>query len=183
MAGDRLFDAILSGEHGVVITDDEYDVSWERVGGRRVQLDVPELLVVVAGLPTHPLEVDPDYPFVLAAGERRAFTANTILRDPTWRRRDPDGALRLSESDAAALALATGDRVRVSTRRGAAEVPVEVVDTMRAGHVSLPNGFGLTSLDGERVGVRLNELTAAEDRDEFVGTPWHKYVAARLEKI
>ncbi|WP_310963091.1 molybdopterin-dependent oxidoreductase [Nocardioides terrisoli] len=184
MAGDRLFDAILAGQHGVVITDDEYDASWERLGGHRIQLDVPELLEVVAGLTTDdPVPVDRDYPFVLSAGERRAFTANTIIRDGSWRRRDPEGALRLSVSDAAALGLETGDRVRVSTRRGAAEVPVEIVDSMRAGHVSLPNGLGVTSRSGERVGVRLNELTASEDRDEFVGTPWHKYVPARLEKL
>ena len=28
---------------------------------------------------------DPDWPFLLSAGERRSFTANTILRDPAWR--------------------------------------------------------------------------------------------------
>jgi formate dehydrogenase len=184
MAGDRLFDAILAGEHGVVITDDEYDVSWERIGDRRIQLDVPELLSVVAALtPAGPAAIDADYPFVLAAGERRAFTANTILRDPSWRRRDAEGALRVSREDAVSLSLATGDRVRVSTRRGSADTRVEVVDTMRAGHLSLPNGLGLDTTEDGRVGVRLNELTAAEDRDEFVGTPWHKHVPARLEKL
>ncbi|GAA5215850.1 molybdopterin-dependent oxidoreductase [Streptomyces thinghirensis] len=184
MAGDRLFEAILAGAHGVVITDDEYDASWKRLGDRRVQLDVPELLDVVRRLGAEtPAGPDPDYPLVLAAGERRAFTANTIFRDPTWRRRDPQGALRMSQADAAALSLATGDRVRVSTRRGSAEAPVEVVDTMRQGHISLPNGLGLTSQDGEQVGVRLNNLTVSEDRDEFVGTPWHKFVPASVEKL
>lgn len=184
MAGDRLFEAILAGEHGVIITDDEYDVSWERMGGRRIQLDLPELLAVVRDLAADESAAsDPDYPFVLSAGERRAFTANTIFRDPAWRRRDPEGALRLSETDAATLSLATGDRVRVSTRRGSADVPVEVVERMRQGHISLPNGLGLTSRDGAKVGVQLNSLTSVKDRDEFVGTPWHKFVPARLEKL
>lgn len=62
-------------------------------------------------------------------------------------------------------------------------MPVEVVDTMRPGHISLPNGMGLTAADGERVGVQLNDLTALEDRDEFFGTPWHKFVPARVEKL
>ena len=183
MAGDRLFEAILAGRHGVVITDDEHDASWQRLGGRRIQLDVPELLAVVADLTTDGTGTDPDYPFVMSAGERRAFTANTIIRDPSWRRRDAVGAMRVSEADAATLGLTTGDRVRVTTRTGTAETPVEVVDGMRAGHVSLPNGLGLVSVDDEQVGVRLNELTASSDRDEFVGTPWHKHVPARLEKI
>lgn len=184
MAGDRLFEAILANPHGVVITDDEHDASWQRLGGRRIQLDIPELLDVVRQLAEDETVVaDPDYPLVLSAGERRDFTANTIFRDPTWRKRDPEGALRMSRADATALALATGDRVRVSTRRGSAETLVTVVDTMREGHISLPNGLGLTSQDGEQVGVRLNNLTTSADRDEFVGTPWHKFVPARLEKI
>jgi len=184
MAGDRMFEAILAGRHGVVITDDEYDASWERIGGRRIQLDIPELLAVVNALTADGgVQTDPDFPFVLAAGERRAFTANTIIRDPSWRRRDPAGALRLCESDASALSVVTGDVVRVVTPTGSAQVPVEIVAGMRSGHVSLPNGLGLTSVDDETVGVQLNELTASSDRDEFVGTPWHKYVPARLEKV
>ncbi|MEB3050337.1 molybdopterin-dependent oxidoreductase [Mycolicibacter sp. MYC123] len=184
MAGDRLFEAILASPHGVVITDDEDDESWRRLGGRRIQLDVPELLDVVRKLGDDEAVItDPDYPLVLSAGERRDFTANTIFRDPAWRKRDPEGALRVSEADAAVWSLATGDQVRVCTRRGSAEAVVTVVDTMRAGHISLPNGLGLVSQDGEQVGVRLNNLTASADRDEFVGTPWHKSVPARLEKI
>ena len=31
-------------------------------------------------------------------------------------------------------------------------------------------------------GVAPNELTATEDRDPFVGTPWHKHVPARVER-
>jgi hypothetical protein len=31
-------------------------------------------------------------------------------------------------------------------------------------------------------GIAPNELTSTEDRDPFVGTPWHKHVPARLER-
>lgn len=182
-AGDRLFDAILTSPHGAVITDDVPEASWQRLGGRRIQLDVPELLAVVAALPAQAPAPDPEYPFVLSAGERRAFTANTIIRDPGWRRRDPAGALRLGEGDASRLGVVTGDLVRVVTRTGSAEVPVEVVDNRRPGHVSLPNGFGLSSQAGPATGVAPNELTAGTDRDEFAGTPWHKGVPARLERV
>lgn len=181
-AGERLFAAIVDGEHGVHITDDDYDESWRRLPGDRIHLDVPELLAAVAALGERPVpHQDPDWPFVLSAGERRAFTANTIMRDPTWRRRDADGRLRMSVADAARLGVTTGDRVRLTTRRGSAEVSVDATDTMRSGHISLPNGFGLTV--GERTGVAPNELTAAEDRDEWAGTPWHKHVPARLDPV
>ncbi|HEX7303786.1 molybdopterin-dependent oxidoreductase [Lentzea sp.] len=181
-AGERLFDAIVDGPHGVHITDDEYDASWQRMTGDRIHLDVPELLAAVDALRDRPVpQQDPDWPFVLSAGERRAFTANTIMRDPSWRRRDPDGRLRMSTADAARLGVATGDRVRLTTRRGSAEVSVDTTETMRPGHISLPNGLGLTVR--ERTGVAPNELTAAEDRDEWAGTPWHKHVPARLEPL
>jgi anaerobic selenocysteine-containing dehydrogenase len=181
-AGERLFEAIIHGSHGVEITHDEYDASWQRLPNDRINLDVPELLAAVAALRDRVApRQDPDWPFVLSAGERRAFTANTIMRDPSWRRRDPDGRLRISSTDATQLGVTTGDQVRLTTRRGSAEVFVDVTDSMRAGHISLPNGLGLTVR--ERTGVAPNELTAAEDRDEWAGTPWHKHVPARLEPL
>jgi anaerobic selenocysteine-containing dehydrogenase len=182
LAGERLFDAIVDGAHGVAITDDDHDVSWQRMTRERVQLDVPELLSAVAAQRDRPVpQADPEWPYVLSAGERRAFTANTIMRDPSWRRRDPDGRLRISVADAARLGVEAGDRVRLTTRRGSAEVTVDPTDAMLPGHLSLPNGLGLTVT--ERTGVAPNELTAAEDRDEWAGTPWHKHVPARLEII
>ncbi|MEU5877525.1 molybdopterin-dependent oxidoreductase [Spirillospora sp. NPDC047279] len=183
-AGERLFDAIVSGPRGVVITDDEYDETWRRLGGRRIRLDVPELLGEVARLADRPRPgPQADWPFVLSAGERRAFTANTIIRDPGWRRRDAAGTLRMNEADAARLGVAAGDRVRLTTRRGSTEVTVDPTDRMRPGHVSLPNGFGLSDGEGQTAGVAPNELTAAEDRDAFAGTPWHKHVPARVEAL
>ncbi|MGY2061137.1 molybdopterin dinucleotide binding domain-containing protein, partial [Nocardia gipuzkoensis] len=119
--------------------------------------------------------------------ERRAFTANTIIRDPRWRKRDAGGALRISVADAERLGLSAGDRVRLTTHRGSTEVPVEPTDRMRAGHLSLPNGLGLTVTDADgadiTTGVAPNELTTLDARDEWVGTPWHKYVPARLDTV
>jgi anaerobic selenocysteine-containing dehydrogenase len=126
-----------------------------------------------------------EFPFVLSAGERRAFTANTIFRDPTWRKQDLEGALRISPADADRLGLATGGKARLTTKRASVEVVVEVSAQMQPGHLSLPNGLGLDAPaergDRRLTGVAPNELTASEDRDPFAGTPWHKYVPARVE--
>ena len=129
---------------------------------------------------------DEAFPFVLSAGERRSFTANTIVRDPSWRKKDPDGALRISPRDAEALGVSSGDAVRLTTRSGSAVVPVEITETMQAGHLALPNGLGLsypTASGDVATGVAPNELTASRDRDPFVGTPWHKHVPARVERV
>jgi anaerobic selenocysteine-containing dehydrogenase len=122
---------------------------------------------------------------VLSAGERRTSTANTIFRDPRWRKKDGAGALRVSAIDAERLGLVDGGTARVTTRRGSAIATVEVTDTLQAGHVSLPNGLGLAYPDEDGVervhGVAPNELTSSGDRDWIAGTPWHKHVAARVE--
>jgi anaerobic selenocysteine-containing dehydrogenase len=187
---EKLFDAILNSPSGVVFAVDEQDESWARVKSPngKIQAAIPELLEELASLSSERVGAgDSGFPFVLSAGERRSFTANTILRNPAWRKKDPDGSLRMSPDDASRLGVGDGDRVRLSTKRGSVEVPVEVSAMMRAGHVSLPNGLGLdhTTESGDRVqtGVAPNELTASEDRDWLAGTPWHKNVAARIEAL
>jgi anaerobic selenocysteine-containing dehydrogenase len=183
-SGEALFDAILAHPEGVTFTVDPYEETWARMDtpDARVRLAVPELLEALAALPSTPPARDPAFPFVLSAGERRTSTANTLFRDPTWRTKDRHGALRLCPDDARALGVSDGDRVRVSTRRGSAEAVVEVSPTMRPGHVSLPNGTGLDGAEGV-VGVAPNELTASADRDPIAGTPWHKHVPARIERV
>jgi len=188
MLGDQLFEALLAGRSGVVFSVDEPDVTWKRLEhkDRRIHLAIPELLGELTALAGEdPGARDPEFPFVLAAGERRTSTANTIFRDPGWRKKDPDGALRVAPGDAARLGLVDGGRARVTTRAGSVVTAVEITDTLQLGHVTLPNGFGLDYPDaaGTRStrGVAPNELTSADQRDWIAGTPWHKHVAARVE--
>jgi len=188
-AAQKLFTAILENPWGVVFSVDE----WSEVIGRiatpdgKIHLALPDLLAELGKLAGEAPEVrDPAFPYVLSAGERRSFTANTIIRDPAWRKTDAAGALRIGLQDAAALDVRSGDRVRVSTKRDSMVVAVEVSDRMQPGHVSLPNGLGLTYPRGageEVTGLAPNELTSSQDRDPFVGTPWHKSVPARIERV
>jgi anaerobic selenocysteine-containing dehydrogenase len=179
-AGEALFDAILGGHSGITFAVDDWDEVWRRVKTTygRLQLVVHELIDEFSSLAAGKPAADVDFPLMLSAGERRSFTANTIFRDPTWRKRDPDGALRISLPDAEAYGVTDGGRVRVTTRRGSAVVTAEVSDTMRAGHISLPNGLGIGG-----AGVAPNELTDANDRDPIAGTPWHKSVAAQIASV
>jgi formate dehydrogenase len=188
--GDALFEAVLHGRSGVVFTVDDWEESWRRVASPdgKLNLAVAELLPELRGLADErAAAAEPAFPFVLAAGERRTSTANTIYRDPAWRRKDRAGALRISPADAERLGIRDGGRARVTTKRGSVEAVVEVSDTLQPGHVTLPNGMGLAYPDeaGRPVaaGVAPNELTASEDRDWLAGTPWHKHVPARVEPL
>ena len=108
------------------------------------------------------------------------------MRDPELAQaRMPDGALRVSPSDAARIGVADGGHARLTTKRASVDRRRSLwTSAMAAGHLALPNGLGIDHPEGEqrvRTGVAPNELTASEDRDPWVGTPWHKSVAARLE--
>ncbi len=181
--GEALFDAIVAQHSGLVFASDEYASSWQRLGNeQRIRLDIPDLLEELPVLASESAELtSAEYPFLLMAGERRDYSANTIYRDPAWRRKDPEGALRMCPEDAERLGVASGDQAKITTRVGSAITQVAVTSRMQPGHVSLPNGFGLDNEDGGRSGVALNELTSLDACDRFAGTPHHKIVPARIE--
>ena len=170
--GNALFDAILDSPSGVTFTAHNYEDDFALIshadhkiapGNPRNAGDLRALTAAPARLTTS------EFPIVLSVGERRAYTANDIFRDPSWRKRDADGALRVSVEDAQALGLVDGCRARISTAAGSAEATVEITETMLPGHAALPNGFGLDYIDddGHTVvpGVAPNALTSTEWRD------------------
>ena len=185
--GNKLFEAALNSPSGFIFSIDPWDETWQRLQYQdgKISLAIDSLLRELGDLDAMGPGEHADYPFVLAAGERRTSTANTIFRDPQWRKKDAQGALRLNPEDAKALGLTEGSRARVTTKRSSVEAAVEISDTLQRGHATLPNGLGLSypGDDGEEQiqGVAPNELTSREDRDWFAGTPWHKYVPARIE--
>jgi anaerobic selenocysteine-containing dehydrogenase len=188
-AADALFDALLDSESAVVFSIDDWGESLARLRtpSGRIQLAIPELYDELDGLATEEPAADADFPFVLSAGERRSFTANTIIRNPDWRKKDRVGALRMHPDDAQRVGVVDGGRVRLTTRRGSASVTIEISDRMQPGHVALPNGLGVDFPDGSgelaATGVSPNELTRSEDRDWVAGTPWHKHTPARVEAL
>ena len=188
--GNALFDAILTSPSGITFTAHEYGDDFAMIGHRdgKIALQIPELLDDIRALhDSQPGLTTTEFPIVLSAGERRAFTANDIFRDPSWRKKDTSGALRVSIADAEALGLVDGGRARITTAAGSAETLVEVNPGMRVGHASLPNGYGLdfTDADGgsQVTGVATNALTSTDWRDSYAGTPWHKHVPARIEPV
>lgn len=188
-AGEDLFNAILDNHSGVVFAVQEWETCWQRLGtdNGRIKLSTPELLPMWESMLASSAELDNSYPFVLSAGERRAYTANTICRDPDWRRKDGVGALRINPGDASRLGLEADTQVKLSTEAGSVVTHIEISDRMQAGHISLPNGTGLLNeaLGDEpaQVGIAPNALTQSSSRDSHAGTPWHKFVRANVEAV
>lgn len=185
--GEALFDRLLGAESGTFISRHEYEDVWAMIrhSDRRIHLDIPEMLAELRALAAEPEPTGAgDYPLLLVAGERRSYNATQVIRNPEWRKSDPDGALRIHPADAASLGLADGAPALCESPRGAIEVRVAVTDTVRPGVVTLPLGYGSEYPDahGQRrsTGPALNLLTDAAHRDPLTATPYHKHVRVRL---
>lgn len=189
--GNALFEAILEGRSGTIFSVQDMNETFNnlRFDDERVRLQIGEMLEDVEGLSAFEDVVadEEDFPFILAAGERRSHNANTIVRNPAWMKSNDFAAMAIHPEDAIAAGIEDGGRARVVTKAGVAEFVVAHDKRMRKGTLSIPNGLGLHYPDanGERVktGVSANELTSLEYRDKYMGTPFHKHVPARLEPI
>ena len=183
--GEALFNAILDGRSGVNLSTHEYGDTWKwiRHADGKIHLEISSLLDDLLSLQA-PV-VDPEWPFVLIAGERRSYNANTILRNPSWRRSDKEGTLSIHPDDAAEIGVSELEKVRCASSTGSVDVAVSISDALPRGVVGLPHGYGLRYADKEAgpQGVNVNELTASDHCDPLTRTPFHKTVQVRLERI
>jgi len=97
--------------------------------------------------------------------------------------------LLIHSDDAKKRNLVDGEQVRVSSRVGAIEIAVEVTDSMMAGVVSIPHGWGhsrsgvIQKVASARPGVSVNDLTDELAIDELCGNAAFSGVPVRLEKL
>jgi anaerobic selenocysteine-containing dehydrogenase len=75
--GDLVFDAIVAARQGTAVTQHEYDEVWSLIGysDRKVRLVVPQLLEWLARLDPRTAGTPKAFPFALAAGGLRMFSA------------------------------------------------------------------------------------------------------------
>ncbi len=188
--GEELFRLALAHPEGFVMAtldptrNYEQHVGWD---DKRVRLAIPQMLTELERAMTTSRRNE-EYPFVLSNGLRTRWTANTIQRDPSWRKGSgPHCPLSVHPEDAAALGLHDGDHATLETNRASIVLPVVIDDKLLPGQVSMPNGFGMIiriDSDGRPLtdGINGNELTDIADRDPFTGIPHHRYVRCRVAK-
>lgn len=189
--GLKLFKGILEGRSGVVfsVSDEAEAFKDMETPDKKISMNVAEMLDEVDELGDFRdlVKVNADYPFLLAAGERRSHTANTIIRNPAWMKTNDSTSMAIHPADAKQVGISDGGQVKITTESGNVIVTIACDKRMKRGTISIPNGLGLLYPDtnGNEIttGVAPNELTSLDLRDKFVGTPLHKHVPARLEAI
>ncbi|MEY3396703.1 MAG: hypothetical protein RLZZ534_665, partial [Actinomycetota bacterium] len=84
--------------------------------------------------------------------------------------------LQMHPNDATRLGVMQGSSVRIKSRVGSVDAPVEITDLIRPGVVSLPHGWGHsmpgtnTKVASSRAGVNSNVLTDEQRLDPLSGT-------------
>jgi formate dehydrogenase len=187
-AGIDLYNAMMDSDTAIEIGVSTYEDAFDRIPnpGKKLQLHIPELLEEAEVLrELQPLmDTSEDYPFALVAGARRAYTANCAIRDPRWAKGKHVTALTIHPDDGAKFGLPDGAMVKLETQMGATVIDLAYDDRMQPGTASVPNGQGMAFRDEEGnelpSGVYANELTNPRYRDRFAGTPFHKFVPARI---
>jgi anaerobic selenocysteine-containing dehydrogenase len=97
--------------------------------------------------------------------------------------------LQIHPSDAEAHRIRSGDRVRVTSRVGAVEVPAEVTDAVMQGVVSLPHGYGhgapgiRLGVAAQHAGASINDITDPDVIDPLSGTAVLSGVPVRVERL
>ncbi len=151
-----------------------------RTPDRRLRLAPAELL---AGIPA--LEMDLEARLARGSGDdalvligrRELRSNNSWMHNADRLMHGADRCtLLMHPRDAESRSLVDGARVRVRSRVGEGEVPLQLTDAMMAGVVSLPHGFGHARagvqlrVAVQHPGASLNDLTDDQRIDPLAGT-------------
>jgi formate dehydrogenase major subunit/formate dehydrogenase alpha subunit len=117
---------------------------------------------------------DKNYPFALITGRIREHYNNGSMtrRVPGIMQLVPDELLEINPEDAKKLKIKSGDKVKVSSRRGEIKVKVKVTDRSQTGNVFL-------TFHHQNA---LSNILTSEHRDPVTGTPEYKFSAVKIKK-
>jgi anaerobic selenocysteine-containing dehydrogenase len=131
---------------------------------------------------------DPRYPLRLI-GLRELRSHNSWMHNsPLLLRGGRTHAARVHPDDAAAVGLADGDAVCITSKSGSIEVPVKVTDEMSRGTVAVPHGWGHRGgwrLANGAGGANVNVLAsgAPEDLERLAGMAFLNGIPVRLDPV
>jgi anaerobic selenocysteine-containing dehydrogenase len=159
--------------------------------GKRVRLAPPVLLEEGERLDWLAAERDASlsdgYDLILI-GRRQLRSNNSWMHNRRRLMKGPDRCTAiLHPDDAGARGLGDGDPVRVVSRTGAIELPLEVSDEIRPGVISIPHGFGHDrpgvgwSVAAAHAGASVNDITDPALVDRVTGNAAMNAVPVRVE--
>ncbi|WP_329080455.1 molybdopterin oxidoreductase family protein [Streptomyces niveus] len=132
-----------------------------------IAADLPRLRAALTGVPAS----------LVLVGRRHLRSNNSWMHNvPTLNGGSNRCTVQVHPADAERLGLTDGGPARVTTEAGEITLPVEITDTVRAGVVSVPHGWGhdrpgtRMAVARARPGVNVNQLLDGSRRDPLSGT-------------
>lgn len=115
-----------------------------------------------------------EYPFILNTGSRLPmFLGSQTFRVPWLRSLRPEPEAELNPDDGARLGIGQGEKVKISTPKGAVVVKANLTEMVQPGVVHLSPAF---------IEVKVNSLIEADYVDPISGTPGYKSLLCKVEK-
>ncbi|WP_405809311.1 molybdopterin oxidoreductase family protein [Streptomyces sp. NBC_00210] len=172
---DLTLDKLLENPHGIDLGPLQPRVPQVlKTRSGRIEL-LPE--PIAADLPRLRRALDERPAALVLVGRRHLRSNNSWLHNvPTLNGGSNRCTLQVHPADAERLGLKDGAQARIASDGGQVEAPVEITDSVRAGVVSLPHGWGHSrpgirmSVAAARPGVNVNQLLDGSRLDPLSGT-------------
>ena len=168
-------DVLLANPHGVDLGALEPRIpEGLRTPTGMIELSPPSLIADLVRLEASIAKADDDQ--MLLVGRRELKSNNSWMHNiKVLTKGSLSCTAQVHPDDAARLGLNEGASVRITSRVGSVEAPVEITDSVRPGVVSLPHGWGhgvagtRMSVAAEKAGVNSNILTDESIIDPISG--------------
>ncbi len=155
----------------------------------RLRLAPPEFVAALGeALAAAPLP-DEEFPLQLISGARRLASYNSWTHHiPALAEKLKGNWATLHPNDAARIGIESGQRVRVTSRTGEAEIEARVSPDIREGVVAIHQFWGHvydsgTTTSRRYPGVNVNRLHDDRVRDRFCGMPVYNGTPCRIEAV
>ena len=156
--------------------------------GGRIELAPVEMLDELRRLRGELRAGSPDA--LVLIGRREVRTNNSWLHNTRMATKGPERCtLQMHPDDAARLGLEQGERVRITSRVGSVEAPLQVSADLMPGVVSLPHGWGHRGeglrmrVAAERPGVSCNDLVDDAALEPVVGNAIFNAVPVSVARV
>ena len=124
-----------------------------------------------------------EFPFIMSSGRHTEDRLNAMTRNPAMNKYHKSYyTFIMNPDDMAEMGLQDGQTVRVTTKAGSAQIPVEATWQVSRGYAMFPHHYGLT-FQGETEGESGNNLSAWDNMDEITGNPCVRFVPCRIEAV
>lgn len=182
-------DVLLANPHGVDLGALEPRIpEGLRTPTGMIELSPPTLIADLVRLEASIAKADDDQ--MLLVGRRELKSNNSWMHNiKVLTKGSLSCTAQVHPDDATRLGLIDGASVRITSRVGSVEAPVEITDSVRPGVVSLPHGWGhgvagtRMSVAAEKAGVNSNILTDESIIDPISGNAVLNAIPVSLQPV